>query len=269
MLNKTIKSSTSQGLTTKYSAIAPAAAIFALCMSFGYAAAQTFETPPEPDAGTGTVTNGVPTGPSKWPATLVSSSALGACTATIIGPRTVLTAAHCVNDGASMIVGSKTVSCKRHKDYNSQLYTSDIALCISSSDFATSKFERLNTSPAIPPAGSTIRILGYGCTVSGGHASQNLFTGTVGVTGKPGTIITLAGSAQVCQGDSGGAAYVESNESPPIRRSVVGVNSTLQGTNTSNVTDVADPSIVAFIQEWRTANNAKICGYDALPSCHQ
>ena len=112
-----------------------------------------------------------PVSTKDWPATLVFRTPAGGCTATAVGRRVVLTAAHCVTDGQKGSVttnGEKaTVTCDHHPYYLVD-YSADFALCSSDKDLAFTPHENVNTEPATGDAGEQITLLGYGCLKKNG-----------------------------------------------------------------------------------------------------
>lgn len=245
---------------------------------------QTFVRPPSKVLGAQpkVAGNSYPVGGESWPATLISILDNPVwplrCTSTLIGPRVVLSAAHCISeDGSTMRIdlgtGPIAVVCTRHGDYDPlDHYRNDVALCLAPAPIALGtgdRYERVNTDVAVPPKGAIVRLLGYGCTVPGGATSDSLYSGTTLAQDREPAQIKLAGGdgAVLCEGDSGGAAYAETPPAGPVRRVVLGVNST-RGPDfrSSTVTDLAAPQIADFLKTWSNANGVAICGYDAPPT---
>lgn len=220
------------------------------------------------------VVGGVAVGSKAWPATRISITTIGGkkfmCTATIIGPRVVLTAAHCVNDKTTMQIaiagGTATVRCNHHDSYApANNFRNDIALCLASTNLTLpplERYERLNVTPSLPSTNASVILLGFGCTSKDpdSKTSGYLHQGPSTVAYKMDNRINMGNGAVLCEGDSGGAAYLQVGD----RRSVIGVNSTRAGDfSYSNVTNVAAPEIATFIASWSEANAAPICGYTA------
>src|SRR5260370_3612640 len=68
----------------------------------------------------------VPANPKDWPSTFIfKNSEGGGCTATAVGQKVILTAAHCVKNGATGEVRTTTttaqVSCLHHPNYPSSI----------------------------------------------------------------------------------------------------------------------------------------------------
>jgi hypothetical protein len=114
--------------------------------------------------------------------------------------------------------------------------------------------------------GRSVLLLGFGCTVPGGDVSSVLQIGSstiksvskVGASSDPAKTMEeytiVAGDAAVCQGDSGGAAYIGTPDGP---RKIIGVNSRGNISTTSYLTNVSDSHILAFLQSWK---DTPICG---------
>lgn len=138
------------------------------------------------------------------------------CTGTLVGRRTVITAAHCVDynyqygsfcSGNSCMSGSY----QKHPNYNNDNYHNDIAVLNLSGDFqAYSGIVPSRIASSAPSTGWTVNIVGYGCTVwdtSTGYGTKRQGWNTIhDVDG-----LTIQwdddGSARLCQGDSGGPAF--------------------------------------------------------------
>jgi hypothetical protein len=157
--------------------------------------------------------------PSIWSTVVVSRSIDGSlCTATLVGPRTLLTAAHCVDaygppatgdiDGLGTRKGRvkfsgnpvPIVSCTMHPDYARVPVTSpkrprssaDYALCELARNVDGMVYETMDLARAISVS-SPILMTGYGCTDIGvengelvgreGEGTLRLGLATVGATG--------------------------------------------------------------------------------------
>ena len=123
-----------------------------------------------------------------WPATFMGSfvtpQGSGICTATLVGSRTLITAAHCVAPDRKMTVrrgGDRwTATCSTHSTYSPtwDAGCSTAGNCPTSADYALCfielgqgesapnfpRHERLNTDPAALAVGGVLKLLGFGCT---------------------------------------------------------------------------------------------------------
>jgi hypothetical protein len=222
---------------------------------------------------------------SDWPATFFGrylvAGATYFCTATLVGSRTLITAAHCVGSDPTLIIrkgGDQwTATCERSSDYspdwspgcsaNGSCPTSaDYALCeIKGNAPNFPRHERLNNTPGPIAIGGVVKFVGFGCTQTnqtGGSSLDKdvLSSGWGRITRVPGpsdnyfnTEATLQGAAlplsttvkegsNVCPGDSGGAVYLSGKNLPQVR-SIVGVVSRVY-TQNGNITG---PSLLSAL----------------------
>lgn len=152
----------------------------------------------------------------------------GYCTGTLIGPRTVLTAAHCISyayatdaftlDGVKVYSGLAVV----HPGYNPATLDNDVAVI------------QLNTlvsgvSPAglgfeAPRAGQSITLVGYGATNGTLDGLGTKRQGTNSIDAVASQSFTFSGStgneSATCSGDSGGPSFNSKNQ-----RCVIGITS--------------------------------------------
>lgn len=215
----------------------------------------------------------------------------GTCTAALIGPAVLLTAAHCVGNGQQIkfvVAGiSIDATCTHAPGYDPFFKPSDdLALCLLSRTVTGLTYEtvKLDTVPII---GSEILLTGYGCTTQNGGIDGRLRVGrTETVTdqeasdaatnfnvplGEVNSIYTLsdvpAGGAVICPGDSGGPAF-EAGLDPKGPRKIVGVNSrTTFNDGVSILAAVATADGAAFIRDWADANGQSVCGDDLTLGC--
>lgn len=199
-----------------------------------------------------------------YPATVYSSQGNSRCTSTVIGKRTVLTAAHCVGNGGTLtftdLQGKKyTSKCTHSPDYRGNS-TADWALCLMTED-ASMPAEVLNQDESLVKVGDEVLLSGYGCVRSGGGGGNDgkLRAGEAKVTqvpsGRSNDIVTKA-SAALCYGDSGGPSFKVTGE----KRVVLAVNSRGNISTTSYLSSISTPSAKSFITKWADTNGQKICG---------
>ena len=171
------------------------------------------------------------------------------CTATIIGSRVVMTAAHCVGEhmGELQMADGTALQCEQHPIYDAGNQDADIALCV-----AKKKFEVVPAVLAKEPmaVGDQVQLSGYGCTNSnrqGAGALRVGFSHAVEIPAQDGFYFETFGQAALCFGDSGGPAFVESEDD---RHVVAGVNSRGNIKDYSLMTAVWTDPIKSFIRRF-------------------
>lgn len=217
------------------------------------------------------IIGGTPADPKDWPATRYFLSQGKACTSTVIGPRILLTAAHCVKNngvGSFKIGGQKyAVRCLHHTKYK-QNYKMDVALCLTNGQINLpngARYERITFNSNEPSQKSKIKLLGFGCRqIGGGGPSGKLYIGNTKFKYKDGAYIITEGGAAVCYGDSGGASYIQAGN----QRAIFGVNSRGDIISRSLLSHTGNSEIKKFFQGFANANTAKICGLNYNSNCH-
>jgi V8-like Glu-specific endopeptidase len=156
---------------------------------------------------------------------LLYSRGWGCCTATLIGPRTVLTAAHCLTDSRKPpfvlaepfeyeLVGGRRVvtSAVVHPNYSGYNVTSDLGVVHLLE--AVTKVTPVALAATAPTEGEAITLVGYGCT-----DENDPYTFGTKRTGD--AVISSVAATQfhypvadklvsLCEGDSGGPSLVTS-----------------------------------------------------------
>lgn len=197
--------------------------------------------------------------PAAWP----MSPWVGNCSSTVIGPRTLKTAAHCVSNGGTKTfqIGTTRYSakCNHHASYRSNS-TADWALCYVDKVVAGGKYEVVATAAEVGcKSGKTFLWTGYGCLRWGGSIDGKFRTGSVNAVSCPsGTNFDTItrGSVALCSGDSGGGGYSVEG----AKRYVVGTNSRSNTRDTSYVSSTYSDAFRSWAKSWGDGNNTKICG---------
>jgi hypothetical protein len=199
-------------------------------------------------------------------ATLKLESQIGDCSATLIGPHAVLTAATCVEGPSATAILDSTrfplSVCRSIPDReNDRSY--NLALCYSHSVIPLSP-ERIDVDPHSFLIGDQIYLAGFGCKLSGGTDASfgDVSVGRATVIGKaqnfyPGGDLTVLGSA-LCPGDAGGPAFILEGG----KLVIIGVNSSSDQDVKSIVSSLARQPFLDWAKEWSKEHDAPICGLD-------
>jgi len=190
------------------------------------------------------------------------------CSASIVGPRVLLTAGHCAKSGstATFTLGVTDYSAvlTRHPDYPGK--DIDVNVGLIDKDLPRAVTPVTIQKEAIK-VGDTIKIFGFGCTQEGGTGGDGLLReGNTTVTGFSGYDIVsrLAGGAALCYGDSGGPAYYQipraTEKGVVITYQQVAINSKGNIKDTNYTTALAGKETQDFLLSWATQNKAEICG---------
>lgn len=140
-------------------------------------------------------------------------SATGACTATLVRPNVLITAAHCVqyqnlqnHNGQFRIDlptgGARTYTWDTARVFSQDLGAADLALLRLASPVEASVATPTTIATTDPPAGSALRLFGYGCSDRANNHDDH--------QGRKQTANLVAGqtSSKLCPGDSGGPVTV-------------------------------------------------------------
>lgn len=222
------------------------------------------------------VTGGQRAKASDWPATIIfQADGFGNCTATIVGERVILTAAHCVGDKQSgrIDINGKDVEidCRRSPRYSSRITHrykgwDDFALCrvaepISKDarpDGIELKYESVNTDTKELRIDQTLKLVGFGCTYENSSERDfgSLYEGTASVELVPSNqrgvgphrFTRTFGDAAGCYGDSGGGVYSENHD---LRtRAIVGVAAQRPKSNKTLISTTSTHSFVQWAIKW-------------------
>lgn len=222
---------------------------------------------------------GRPADPSKFPASFYTVSNGAACTSTLIGPRVLLSAAHCVLDGAKvalyLVADEYRGTCSRASAYRDDCWqntpekncSADYALCLMDRPVPVAAYERVSVDPDLVSPGDEILLSGYGCTRENGDIVQDRIfrIGEATVKSVPNkhdwyNFIRTQKGAFLCMGDSGGAAFYFI-DGDPSRRVQISVNAqTNLNAGQSSLSSLATKVGRGFIKKWAADTGGRICG---------
>lgn len=215
--------------------------------------------------------------PKDWPASFYSVHPGGSCTSTLVGPRALLTAAHCApnNGTVTLQIAKKTYKgiCTRSDLYSPDSpdkRSADWAICLMESEVPVSQFETVNSDSARIKIKTQLLLTGFGCTQATGTGGNdgNYRIGEASVTALPSgsnNDITTTGDVALCYGDSGGPAFVFLDAGKK-RRLQVSVNSRIQVLddgklgNNSYLSSLSTTPAQTFLNGWAAKNTAEVCG---------
>jgi hypothetical protein len=227
---------------------------------------------PDTDDVEPTLIGGAPAVPADWPATVYSSQGNSRCTATVIGPKTLAIAAHCVGNGktaAFSVAGKRYASTCTHSKLYSGNSTADWALCLVAETVTGIKYEKVAQTEVVS-VGEEILLTGYGCTRSNGNGGNDgvYRIGKSKITalpsGRSNDIVTKGGAA-LCYGDSGGPAFKIYADGSRVQLSI---NSRGNIRDTSYLSALFTKAAVDFYGAWAELHKQKICGVHAdAPDC--
>lgn len=183
------------------------------------------------------------------------------CTATIVGPKVIITAAHCAATGSTskFKVNNHQYEAKMERSAIYPKEDHDVCLGVVSEEVAGVKPASITKDEL--KIGDTIRLLGYGCINHGGGGGNDgiLREGDAKVTGFSGYDVVSSNGAALCYGDSGGPAFVFVGD----KRYQVTVNSKGNIKDTNYTTALFKLESQQFLKEFAEKNKVKICGVTA------
>lgn len=201
--------------------------------------------------------NGTPANPEEFGAVLIRTEK-AACTATVVGERSVLFAAHCA------AAGSQAVFALRGVPYSCIVSTgqNDMALCLTDRIVEGILYETVNLDPTFVALGDQLLLTGFGCIYPGGSGGNDgvyrigmSYVQTLATEYQ--TNYVTSGGGALCFGDSGGPAFKYTATS----RRVVAVNSMADLQSVSYITSTSLRMSQDFFLRWTTATGSPICGF--------
>ncbi len=218
--------------------------------------------------------------PGEYPEVIRISSGRSYCSASIVGPRVVLTAGHCTSEDGSVqpvseketyqfMVGQNVyrAKCKLAPSYR------DGRRGIGSQDMALCKIDReVEVKYAIiadrePEVGDKATLIGYGCTrrrsEGGGGGNDGILRVGEAKVKKQSTdssyhVYTEDDDVTLCYGDSGGPAFLRVRAPKAEYHYVFGVNSMGDIEKVALLTSL--PRSLDFLRAYEREQGVEICG---------
>lgn len=216
----------------------------------------------------------------EFPEVVYISNGRAKCTASLIGSRALLTAAHCTSEDGEVHPVSQEkeayqfihkqiiyrATCTISDKYASEDH--DVALCLVNRDVDVklASVVGLGEGPALQ---DVVTHVGYGCVRPGGGGGNDgrLKTGEAVVTelsSGAGRHWWWSEGDGLCYGDSGGPGYKRLKDPKNEHHWVMGVNSRGDIRSVNLLTDLSSKASQEFMKKWARDNNAEICGLNKL-----
>lgn len=210
--------------------------------------------------------------PGEYPEVIRISSGSAYCSATIVGPKVVVTAAHCTSEGGYIYPAAHPdiavqpftyARCNIAPKYTESVGDQDLAYCLTDREMDVPFASIASREPKL---GDSTVIAGYGCVNPGSGTGGN--DGKLRVGKAPVTRVATStyfsyhttGSTAVCYGDSGGPNFVNMTDPFKVHHYVIGVNSRADIYRESLLTSVAHAESISFAKTWALQNGVEICG---------
>jgi len=210
-----------------------------------------------------TLINGRPALSGEFPEVVYISAGMSRCSASIIGPQTILTAAHCVKTGQTIHQVMNqivfTAKCQQSPEY--KLSGHDMALCKTDRVMKPGKFAVVASHG--PKLGDKVELSGYGCLGSNGGGNDGILRvgeATVNILPVNTHWFETNDLTAACFGDSGGPSYLAMKDPMKDTHYVIGLNSQGDIKKRSLMTNLWLGTSQKFLKDFSVSQGVKICG---------
>ena len=223
-----------------------------------------------------TLINGKKIDKSLFPDVVKIASGMSSCSASVVGKRVVLTAAHCIVKEEARISFSTAGKfyrgvCRQHPMYVKKKMQMDIALCEIEKDINISRYSYVAAENDFPELEDDVILIGYGCLRKDPPRGGNdgiLRIGSAKVSKLPtdtyswfDTLKKSSSDSSLCFGDSGGPSYKMISDYKNEKHYVYGVNSRGDIKRLSMLQAFV-PEVYDFMESWQAEKGLDICGYN-------
>jgi hypothetical protein len=207
---------------------------------------------------------GIKAGADEWKSIItIKTNVSSGCLATVVGPRTFLTAATCSSTGSvgTFVINGKTYSAKI---FQSPLYFKEehsLAVGVTTEDIP---LPPVSVSAQSPTSGTEVMLVGTGCTAAGPATDPGLFAAKSLISAIKTRVFNTSASSGpfLCKGDLGSPAFIQTGSGWEMMgvnyRVDVDTSGKITGPNYSARLDGSEHRGV--MQKIATDNSVEICG---------
>jgi hypothetical protein len=180
------------------------------------------------------------------------------CSATLVGPQVLVTAAHCFKNNPYVEVTLAnqvyTGECVTAAAWLKQADAADVALCKLCKRMPVASLEAMALDVTGVKRGDPVLLTGFGGSAVARVASGTHLAGTALVERVEGNVLVTQGGAWLTRGDSGGGGYLHLEKG---RRVLISVNSSVESKDKSSRLELLS-GVKAFLTGWAHDNGVEI-----------